>query len=395
MLRDEGRWKTLFYVYTSMLVYSLCFQVIPPILSFIVAALDISHAQVGALMSFFAFPAIFISIPGGILTDVYGPRRISLIALATVLVGVLLVGLGNRYSMLVAGRIITGIGTGTIAIVAPQTISRWFAKRDLGSAMGLFNTAMPIGTIFAFNVFGRMAAIWNWRIPVICTAGYTFLILLLFYFKHPGLPVETRPRNEKREKPGREKHSLKKMGSAIWLIAVIWMLFNASSISYLTFAGDYFTTAGYDPGYAGFLSSLFMIGSVLFSPLVGYLTDRVKREENFIIGGSIALALLLLLLPRSGLNPLFLGVLVGLAAAFIPAPVFALVPKYIPTGQIGLGYGISSTCLNIGILVGPFLVGLAYDRTLSYLFGFNLMALFVLVLTAVALFLRFRERPSL
>lgn len=138
-----------------------------------------------------------------------------------------------------------------------------------------------------------------------------------------------------------------------------------------------------------------MIGSVLFSPLVGYLTDRVKREENFIIGGSIALALLLLLLPRSGLNPLFLGVLVGLAAAFIPAPVFALVPKYIPTGQIGLGYGISSTCLNIGILVGPFLVGLAYDRTLSYLFGFNLMALFVLVLTAVALFLRFRERPSL
>ena len=44
-------------------------------------------------------------------------------------------------------------------------------------------------------------------------------------------------------------------------------------------------------------------------------------------------------------------------AALIPAPIFAMVPKHISLGQVGLGYGILSTCLNIGILLGPLLVG--------------------------------------
>ena len=392
MSRGNSRWRTLLYVYIFMLAYSFVFQVIPPVLGFIVSSLGISHTQAGSLMSFFALPGIFISIPGGILADLYGPRRVSTAALAIALAGSLLVGLGKSYPLLVTGRLVTGIGAGIIAIVSSQMIARWFTKGDLGTAMGIYNTAMPAGTIFALNVFGRIAALANWRLPVILTALYCLFVLLLFYFKHPGLPVEEEPPLQQKSEPHAKKQSIIKKGGAVWLVAFIWMMYNASAISYLTFAGDYYIKAGYDSGYAGFLSSLFMIGSLLFSPLVGYLTDRVGREEYFIIGGSAVLASLLLLLPRTGLNPLLLGSIIGLTAAFIPSPVFSLVPKLLPARQSGLGYGITSTCLNVGVLAGPLLVGLAYDRTLSYLSGFNLMSLFALAAAVIALILYFARR---
>lgn len=392
----ETRWKALFYVYLSMLAYSFLFQVIPPVLGLIVSTLEISHAQAGALMSFFALPGLLISIPGGLLTDAYGPKKVSLVALAIAAAGALLVGLGGSYPLLVAGRIITGIGAGVIAVVTSQTISRWFAKKELGSAMGIYNTAMPIGTILALNIFGRIAAAANWRLPVILTAGYALFVLVLFYFKHPGLPAEEISVKREPAVPATAPGSLWKTVSSVWPVALIWALFNAASISYLTFGSEYFITAGYEPGYAGFLTSLLMIGSFLFSPLVGYLTDRVGRDEYFIIGGSAVLALLLVLVPRFGVHPLLLGGAIGLSAAFIPAPVFSLVPKIIPARQLGLGFGILSTCLNIGVLLGPFLVGLSFDRTLSYLCGFNLMAIFSLAAAVIALLfcLVFRRRPA-
>ena len=166
------------------------------------------------------------------------------------------------------------------------------------------------------------------------------------------------------------------------------MLYNASSISYLAFGSDYYVSIGYDTSYAGFLTSLLMIGALIFSTFVGYLTDKFGNEEYFILGGSIGLAIALLLVPRGGINPLVLGGLIGLSVSFVPSPVFSLVPKYLPREQVGLGYGILSTCLNIGVLIGPFLVGLFYDKTKSYASGFILMSALALLTGVFAILLK-------
>lgn len=385
------RWRVLIFVYISMLAFAIIFQAIPPVLGLIIASLEISHTQAGALMSFFALPGILIAIPGGILADVYGPRRVGIAALIIAIVGSLLVGLGPGFPLVVAGRFISGVGALTIAIIAPQTLSYWFAKEDLGSAMGIFNTAVPVGTIFTLNVFGYLAAAWNWQVPIFLTAVYSLFVLLLFFFKHPGLPGQ-----QKQEKLEIKKRvlSLRKIGWPVWLVSAVWMMYNAAAIAFLTFTVDYYTTVGYDVSYAGFLTSLFMIGSLLVSPVVGYLTDKVGKEEYFIAGGCTALGLLLLLVPRTGLNPLILVSLIGVMAAFIPPPVFSLVPKFLPSGQVGMGYGILSSCLNVGVLLGPFLVGFFYDRAQSYLPGFNLMSIFALATVIIALLLKFINRKS-
>lgn len=391
-MREVSRWRVLAFIYIFMLVFAVTFQGIPPVLGFIVSSLGISYAKAGTLMSFFGLPGIFISIPGGILADVYGSRYVGMVSLVITLVGSLLVGFGNSYFILVIGRIISGIGALTIAIIAPRTLSHWFEKEDLGIAMGIFNTAMPLGTILTLNVFGRLAAVKGWRFPILVTSFYCLLILVMFYFKYPSLLGE----NEQQKKPNFKKslYGIRKAGFPVWLVAAIWMMYNAAAISYLTFGGDYYISAGYSANYAGFLTSLLMIGSLLLSTLVGYLIDKVGNEEYFIAAGSVVLAILLFLVPRTGLNPLLLGSLIGISAPFVPAPVFSLVPRLLPPEQLGLGYGILSTCLNFGVLIGPLLVGLSYDRTLNYLSGFNLMAIFALSTAIIALLFRFINKST-
>ncbi|RJX25602.1 MAG: MFS transporter [Dethiobacter sp.] len=379
------RWSILFLIYFSMLAFALVFQSIPPLLGLVISALQLSHTQAGALMGLFALPGIFISIPGGMLADIYGPRKIGILAFLLMVAGTILAGFAYGFPVLAAGRIISGIGAMTLAIVAPLAISRWFKKQELGTAMGLFNTAMPVGTIFAFNVFGRAGSYWGWQVPIIFTSVFSALVLVFFIIKYPGL----QERKEREKKTVKEILApLKNMNKLIWIVAAAWMTFNAAAISFLTFAPDYYRTAGYGVTYAGFLTSLFMLGSLLLSPLIGYLTDRIGKVEIFIAGGSIALAVLLMLITGTGLNPLLLAILIGLMAAFIPAPVFSIVPKLLPPEQVGAGYGVLSTCLNIGALIGPLWVGLSYDGTGSYVYGFMVMAIFALATAACAMLLK-------
>jgi predicted MFS family arabinose efflux permease len=56
-----------------------------------------------------------------------------------------------------------------------------------------------------------------------------------------------------------------------------------------------------------------------------------------------------------------------------------------------MGYGILSTCLNLGILIGPVASGMVVDLTESYPAGYALMGAFSFMVTLSALFLRIKK----
>jgi predicted MFS family arabinose efflux permease len=370
---SHSRWRAFALAYVSMLSFALVFQGVPPVLPLIVDSLGLSHTQAGLLMSLFALPGIMVSLPGGILADTLGPKKVGIFALLLMAAGSLLAGTGTGFFPLAAGRLAAGMGAITLAIVAPQTITRWFDRSNVGSMMGILNTAMPVGTILVFNLFVRAGITWGWRVPILFTSAVSLLVLVLFWLLHPGLPDSQKPRVTGKRNVAA---AVKSLPAGVWICALVWMAFNAAAISFLSFAADFFASSGHDAAYASFITSLFMAGALVLSFPVGYLTDRLGGEHAFIAFGSLAMALLLYLVPRTGASPVLLVALIGIAAALIPAPIFSLVPKLLTPDQTGTGYGVLSSLLNVGVLAGPFLVGMSYDQSGSYQYGFNLMAVF-------------------
>ena len=386
MGKESYRWVILGIVYQSILAFTLIFQSIPPILPFILSELHLTYAQSGLLMSLFALPGIFVSLLSGFLADRYGMKFLGIGCFLLMIGGTLLVGLGEDLPVLGLGRIIAGIGGLTLSVFLPKLLSQWFKKRELGLAMGIFNTGVPLGSVICFGLFGKMGSLWGWRVPILLTGIYLLITFILFLILY-RLP----PSQEMREdKPLSILKSLREMGYPIWLVGFSWLWFNAAFVSFVTFAPALFLQKDYTIEQSGLLIGIPLLGSLLFSAPIGYLVDRFKHQELFIGMGAIALAILALFFNFSS-SFLFLVILMGIFSAMIPAPIYSLPPEMLKTENVGLGFGVISTCSSIGLFVAPYLVGKAKDLTGSYGLSFILISLFSFLIM-VFIFFTHRSR---
>jgi len=384
---DESyRWRILVLIFISFLTFGLVFQSIPPVLALIIDELGITHAQAGLLMGLFALPGIFLAILSGFLSDYYGARKIGSISLAVIVIGTVISGTSDGYTVLAIGRLITGIGALTYAVVAPQILTQWFMGKELGLAMGVFNTGLPFGTVIAFNAFGRIGNEMGWRVPILITTAVSIATLLLFLIIYKPAPAMV-----KKERAAIFTNPLK-IGSGIWLVGAAWMWFNAGFISFLTFAPDYFVSKGIGLARAGFLTSIIMFAALFMNPVIGYVSHRFALKEIFIAVGGVLVTIIMLLIPFSGVPILVLMVLLGVAATFTPPSIYSLPSDILPPEKLGLGFGIITTLLNVGIVVGPYLVGLTIDVTGAFTRGFVLMAAFTFLGVPTILALKMTNR---
>ena len=171
------------------------------------------------------------------------------------------------------------------------------------------------------------------------------------------------------------------------------MWFNAAIISFSTFAPDFFVSKGYSIGFAGFLASLLMWGSLGLSPVIGRLVDKVNNNDVFIGVGGIFIATAIYLITRST-EFLFPMVVMAVAVAFIPAPVYAFPSKILEPEDLGLGFGILSTVNGVGMVFGPYMAGVVRDKTGSYVMSFIFLSILALLVTLTALILRIKMRRA-
>ena len=290
-------------------------------------------------------------------------------------------GLGMNLWILWLGRIIAGIGAFTLSTILPKLLSQWFREKEEGLAMGIFNTGIPLGSIICFSLFGRMGSLWGWRLPVLLTGCYSFIIGILFlgFYKDPS--------SEKIEnqKPLGIYQSLQEIKGPIWSVGVSWLWYNAGFVSFATFAPNLFLQKGYTIEQSGFLIGIPLLGSLLLSAPIGYLVDRFRHQELLIAIGGVALSILTLSFTCTS-SFLFLVILMGVFSAMIPAPIYSLPPELLKSEHVGLGFGVLSTCSSAGLFVAPYLTGKAKDLTGSNQWSFLLISFFFMLLMLSILF---------
>jgi predicted MFS family arabinose efflux permease len=382
------RWNVLAAIYLSVISFAVVLQMIAPNLRLMMADLHLSHTQGGLLLTFFALPGIIVSIPAGMLADRYSQKMIGVISLILMIVGTLVLSTGSSMAILATGRVIAGIGGVTIFVISPQLVAQWFAGRQLGIAMGLFSTAIPLGTILSLNVLSNLSDNLGWRTSVGLAAIPSALALLAFILlvkPAPHLNVKISP------SVGVFK-DLKQIGMSIWLVGAIWMMFNAAMVSLITFTPDLLQSGGFNISSAGLLTSLVMCPTLLLSPLVGLTIDKTDRRLLVMGTGGIVLAVLIMWVPLATAWYIMILLLVGMGMALVPTPMWASASRVSGYQRLGLGYGIVITFMNIGILFGPASAGLIRDSTGSYKFSYALLSGFSILITLIALILSRRRK---
>lgn len=384
------RWIILVLSYLCMLVFAFTLQSLPPILPLIIKELRLSHAEAGLLMSLFALPAIFLAILAGMFLDRFGAYRTGVISLGLVIVGNSILALSGTFLFAGLGRVVSGIGAVTLSVVSAQITSQWFRGREIGAAMGVFNTAMPMGTIVSFMAFGRLGEGLGWRMPVSLSTMIGAVVLAAFLILYRPLPDTVQEKDpEKDKKHAGPFSALLTVGVSMWLVGFCWMWFNASVISFSTFAPDFFVSRGYSISSAGSLASLLMWVSLILSPMIGRLVDKFGNNDLFIALGGAIIAVTIYVI--SGSRDLLLPMVVlAIGVAVVPTPTFSFISKIMRPENSGLGFGILSTVSSAGMVFGPYLTGMIKDRTGTYELSFTFLAILALLVTLTAVVLRIK-----
>ncbi|MFC1968128.1 nitrate/nitrite transporter [Chloroflexota bacterium] len=356
-MKPHSRWVMLAIAFFTVFSFSFAMQSLPPLLPSLMSEFRISYATAGSLMTFVALPGLFLSILGGTLVFRYGLRVIGAAGLLLISLGALLCSLSSSLTTLQLARLTVGIGGPLVAVSALSLITQWFSSKERGLAMGIYAMHMPVAVASAFNVLGRVDASYGWRACFGISFALSTAILVSFLLFA-------------RERQAGDATALSfrpLRNSRIWIVGLIWVLFNMVGVSFATWAKTLFIEfKGFDPVYADFIASVPMIMGFA-TPLVGLLGDKLQRRRLLLIIAAIYMIIAYPLLPHfNGVTlGLFLAAL-GLSRMFFPPTVFALVPEIIGPRNAPLGFGVLGMCRDAGAMSGPFLIGLVMDAVHNF-----------------------------
>ena len=124
---------------------------------------------------------------------------------------------------------------------------------------------------------------------------------------------------------------------------------------------------GVDPSTAGDIPSILPFGTILLTPLFGFVYDKLGKGASIMILGAFLLVIVHTIFYIPSLNTtwvaIFAVILLGIAFSLVPSAMWPSVPKIIPEKQLGSAYALIFYVQNIGLMLVPILLGVVLDKT--------------------------------
>jgi len=348
--------------------------------------LGFNATQLGLMISAFFAGYMLMQIPGGMLADKYGPRKVLLIIVFvwSMFTGLTAVAAGLATMLVV--RFMFGLGEGPFSPSAGKMISLTFDKKESAKAFSLMLSSSGIVMIVAPVFAGYMVPAVGWRnlFLIIGLAGIAVVVLYYLYLV-PRIAQGTGQANQaSKDHPTQYRH--------IFKVPMLWSLMIASFACYTLIWGfsawmpSYLVKAcGINIRAAGWLQSIPGFGTLLGLLGSGFIIDRLSERQNKYFVASAAVLCSFILYPmyqgRMSIPVLItiqtcVNLLTGYISIFLPA----LLIKKFPTHIVGSAMGTVLFAAQIGSFFAPFVMGMIVDAaggrigaSFSYLFAMGVV----------------------
>src|SRR5580698_4531578 len=140
--------------------------------------LGINDSQAGWLPTAFMIGYFVTSPVFGWLGDRWSRKWLIAIGIFIWSLGTILTGFAATFAMMLAFRVLVGLGEASYATISPSLISDSYAPAKRNNALTIFYVACPVGAALGTIIGGIIAAKWGWRYAFIW-AGVPGLFLAL------------------------------------------------------------------------------------------------------------------------------------------------------------------------------------------------------------------------
>ncbi|MCX7115622.1 MAG: MFS transporter [Gammaproteobacteria bacterium] len=401
--------------FTGMLFY--CFNYFlrssPSVMQHdLIQSLNLTATQFGTLISFYYFAYTPMQIPAGMIYDKFGVRFVLFFACLTTVFGLSVFVSANGFGQACAGRFLIGLGTAFAYIGVLKLASIWLPPSRFAAAAGLTTAIGMSSAALSQKYLANVVETFGYK-PILQTAvliGIALSFVILYALRH-------RPKHDNsiihtKHTPMTTKQLFSSLrmifaNPQMWIIGIIGCVLYLPSVVFLDVYGiSYFKIAHHlTSQQAANVSALTFLGWIIGGPIIGIISDKIKRRcLPLMITSAITAILLYIIFYYPGLTLGQLSAIAFIAGLCCGAhPLcFALGKENNPPHLAGTAVAVTNMFIMLGGMIFPPIIGRLLDlqhpqnllnavstyTASDYTLALNIVPLGIVVGTVLTMFLK-------
>lgn len=324
--------------------------------------------MIGLLVAAVTITGIVVKLPSGVLSDVFGFKRLMVSGALVKASGPFVYLLALSWPVLLAVRFYHGLATAIYAPAASALVAKVYPK-ERGYRLGLYSGAENAGVVLGPVLGGALLTLTASDFPLVfIIAGAIGMLSLLAMWRVPevGSPgsQDLSPADKKR---GVEEvlHSVGKgvreilADPLIRLVSLVEAMLWMGIGSVQAYLPLYALTIHMPAWQIGVLAGAQGASSIWTRPLMGRKSDHLGSRKPLILGGSSLCIVTLIAIPYASSFPVLLGlsVVFGLGTGIVTPSTMAMIGDLVTKGNYGSAMGVFGSLWDVGHAAGPVIFG--------------------------------------
>jgi OFA family oxalate/formate antiporter-like MFS transporter len=373
-----GWWIVLACLVINLYVSSILFFGFTAFIDPLIKEFGWSYTQVSFAVSLRGMEMGIFAPLIGFLTDRYGARRLMLVGVLAVGLGLILFSRTQSLLMFYGVILLLGFGAGGCTTVVTTTVVATWFKKNLGKALGLMSTGFGAsGVMIPLIVW--LIDTFQWRTTLLLL-GVGFLILgipLVFVIRdkpedygflpdgEPGLPGSPQEKGKPEKSPIRFSEALRHRSFLYLNLAEVVRMMLVMGV--VTHSMPYLNNLGMSRTAAGLVVAGIPLSSIIGRLGYGWLADRFPKRYVLALAFGV-MGLGMLAFSYAAVPGMILLFLLFFPPSFGGSMVLrgTILREYFGRDYLGKMLGIVMGSAAMGGIVGPTLAGWVFDSIGSY-----------------------------
>lgn len=179
-------WFLLILLHLVTFFHRVSFNVVADLLS---SEFNLTGAGLGNLAAAYTYMYVLMQIPGGILVDRLGPRRIALLTGLAMAAGSIVIGFATSPALVFFGRMLIGFGGSVVLINIFKFQASWYRPTEFATMSGFALLISTSGALLAATPLALAVGFAGWRNTFIWFGLFTVVVAFicwLFVRDTPG-----------------------------------------------------------------------------------------------------------------------------------------------------------------------------------------------------------------
>jgi multidrug resistance protein len=375
-------------VFIDLLGFGILIPILP---SFSVKELHIDESAIGIAIAIYSFVQFLFNPVLGKLSDKYGRKPVIVVCLFLNAMGYIVFAFTHSYLMLLASRVIAGIGGSSIG-VAQAYIADVTTRENRSKGMGLIGAAFGLGFVFG-PLIGGLLSSYGYAITGYVAAGFSIIAFILTIFYLP----ESLKKNQSIEQTQNQlkrkifdfaamKKILQKPDLAILVLLFFILTFSFANI-YGTFALLGLKVYGFTDMQNGYMFGIVgLTSAIVQGGLIGRINKLMSKKLILVIG-SLLIMVALAMIPYAGtfLGLAIVSIVLSYGTGTFQPTVLSLISEVTSETEQGITLGINQSLSSFARVLGPLWGGFAFEY-LGYPFPFLTGAAFTFIIFLLTVF---------